>query len=58
MSYCIIQSENFRHFIDEIAKRINKIAIVLIRNANDHGLLEMGILAQKNQTKHAICLYN
>ena len=58
MSYCLLNSKNFAHNINEISKHIdiNKIAFVLKNNAYGHGLLEMAQLAKKNKIKHAIVI--
>ena len=58
MSYCLLNSKNFIHNINEISQYIDidKIAFVLKNNAYGHGLLEMAKLAKKNKIKHAVVI--
>ena len=58
MSFCLINSINFKHNIKVVSKYIdiNKIAFVIKNNAYGHGLLEMARLANESRIKHAIVI--
>ena len=58
MSFCLINSINFKHNIKVVSKYIdiNKIAFVIKNNAYGHGMVEMARLANKSGIKHAIVI--
>ena len=58
MSFCLINSINFKHNIKVVSKYIdiNKIAFVIKNNAYGHGLVEMARLANESGIKHAIVI--
>ena len=56
MSFCLINSSNFKHNINVISKYIdiNKISFVIKNNAYGHGLIEIAKLASEYGVKHAV----
>ena len=58
MSFCLINSANFKHNINIVSKYvdISKIAFVIKNNAYGHGLIEMAHLASENGIKHAVVI--
>ncbi|MAV64335.1 MAG: alanine racemase [Pelagibacteraceae bacterium TMED237] len=58
MSFCVINSKNFKHNIDLVTQKIelDKIGFVIKNNAYGHGLIEMAKLAHNNGIKNAIVI--